>query len=68
MGGLTFLFLFTGAVSMSQKVVVPVRAAEAVEMIRDTNTEVVFSLALSMATSCSTRPGTASKTSSPHLV
>jgi hypothetical protein len=53
---------------MSQNMVVPVKAAEAVEMTRDTNTEVVFSFALSAATSCSTRPGTASKTSSPHLV
>ena len=61
-------FLILGFVSMSQKIVVPVRAAEAVEMTRDTNTEVVFSLALSAATSCSTRPGTASKTNSPPLV
>jgi hypothetical protein len=61
-------FLFSGSVSMSQKMVVPVKAAEAVEMSRETYAEVVFSLAVSTATSCKTRPGTASHTSSPHFV
>jgi hypothetical protein len=53
---------------MSQNIVVAVRAAEAVEMNSDTYAEVVFFSAVSAATSCTTRPGMASNTSSPPLV
>ena len=64
----TFPFLFAGSVSISQKSVVAVIAAEAVDMRRDTYAEVVFFLVVSTATSCTMRPGTASNTNSPSFV
>jgi hypothetical protein len=47
--GLTFLF--PGSVSVSQNIVVPVKAAEAVEMSSDTYADVVTSSVVSTATS-----------------
>jgi hypothetical protein len=46
-----FLLLFPGSVSVSQNIVVPVKAAEPVEMSSDTYADVVTSSVVSTATS-----------------
>jgi hypothetical protein len=53
---------------MSQKIVAAVIAAEAAETSSDTYAEAVFFSVVSTATSCKTRPGTASIISSPAFV
>jgi hypothetical protein len=63
----TLPFLFDGSVSMSQKSVVPTRAADAVEMNREMKAEVVFCSVVRAAISWRTSPGTASNTNSPPL-